>query len=93
MSWTRSAIAISLVTLAGCSLDSYQLEEPPPEQAWPNIACDPLVPSYCGYPFPSNVMTVEDPVQNIPPPKSDEFSIKVLLVISGEGPSQYIPPP
>jgi hypothetical protein len=28
---------------------------------WPNIACDPLVPSYCGFPFPSNVHTVADP--------------------------------
>lgn len=24
------------------------------------LACDPLVPSYCGYPFPSDVYTVED---------------------------------
>ena len=34
-----------------------------PEEAaeeWPLIGCDPLVPSYCGAPFPSNVYTVED---------------------------------
>ncbi len=34
-----------------------------PEEAreeWPLIGCDPLVPSYCAAPFPSNVFTVED---------------------------------
>ena len=27
--------------------------------AWPHLACDPLVPEKCGYPFPSNVYTVD----------------------------------
>lgn len=27
---------------------------------WPNLECDPLVPTYCGYPFPNNVFTVAD---------------------------------
>jgi hypothetical protein len=27
---------------------------------YPNLACDPLVPSYCGFPFPSNVFSVDD---------------------------------
>jgi len=27
---------------------------------YPQLACDPLVPSYCGFPFPSNVYTVDD---------------------------------
>jgi len=34
-----------------------------PEDAaeeWPLLGCDPLVPSYCAAPFPSNVFTVED---------------------------------
>lgn len=34
-----------------------------PEEAreeWPLLGCDPLVPSYCTAPFPSNVFTVED---------------------------------
>ena len=34
-----------------------------PEEAreeWPLLGCDPLVPSYCSAPFPSNVYTVED---------------------------------
>ncbi len=29
--------------------------------AYPLLDCDPLVPEFCGYPFPSNVYTVEDP--------------------------------
>jgi len=28
--------------------------------AYPLLDCDPLVPDFCGYPFPSNVYTVED---------------------------------
>lgn len=28
---------------------------------WPTIDCDPLVPSYCAFPLPSNVYTVADP--------------------------------
>ena len=31
-----------------------------PEVAWPNLECDPLVPEYCGFPFPSNVFTADD---------------------------------
>ncbi len=34
--------------------------EPPPAQDWPTLACDPLVPSFCGFPFPSNVFTTAD---------------------------------
>jgi hypothetical protein len=30
-----------------------------PRVSWPHLACDPLVPSYCGFPFPSNVYTVD----------------------------------
>ncbi|RLB45186.1 MAG: hypothetical protein DRH23_14810, partial [Deltaproteobacteria bacterium] len=28
--------------------------------SYPLLDCDPLVPEFCGYPFPSNVYTVED---------------------------------
>ena len=48
----------------GCGGDDATPEsivEPAPEVAWPNIGCDPLVPSFCGYPFPSNVHTLPDP--------------------------------
>src|SRR5688500_12727691 len=28
--------------------------------SWPHLECDPLIPSYCAFPFPSNVYTVAD---------------------------------
>ena len=28
---------------------------------WPTLDCDPLVPTYCAFPIPSNVYTVADP--------------------------------
>jgi hypothetical protein len=31
-----------------------------PTDKWPHLACDPLVPEFCGFPFPSNVYTVPD---------------------------------
>jgi hypothetical protein len=31
-----------------------------PSITYPLLDCDPLVPEFCGYPFPSNVYTVED---------------------------------
>ena len=34
---------------------------PEPEVAWPTLECDPLVPSYCGFPFPNNVFSIDDP--------------------------------
>ena len=48
--------------LAGCGGDdtSRPIPDPEPEVAWPNLECDPLVPSYCAYPFPNNVFTVPD---------------------------------
>jgi hypothetical protein len=32
----------------------------PWDGTWPNLECDPIVPEYCGYPFPNNVFTVVD---------------------------------
>jgi len=34
--------------------------EPAPNVDWPHVACDPLVPSFCPLPFPSNVYSVVD---------------------------------
>ena len=31
-----------------------------PEPAWPTLDCDPLVPEYCGFPFPNNVFSTTD---------------------------------
>lgn len=39
---------------AGMPSDTY-------DKDWPNLGCDPLVPEYCHFPFPSNVFTKADP--------------------------------
>lgn len=36
------------------------VEEPEPAVEWPTLDCDPLVPSFCGYPWPNNVFTTPD---------------------------------
>lgn len=49
---------------------------------YPHLACDPLVPEYCGFPFPSNVFSVPDATtptgrrvdflaEGLPKPKND----------------------
>jgi hypothetical protein len=42
------------------STSSGSIPDPEPVVAWPNLPCDPLVPDFCGHPFPSNVFTVAD---------------------------------
>lgn len=37
-----------------------EIEEPEPAVDWPTLDCDPLVPGYCGYPWPNNVFTTAD---------------------------------
>jgi len=36
-------------------------EPPPPPPPPPPLDCDPLTPSYCGFPYPNNYWTVDDP--------------------------------
>ncbi|MBX7082691.1 MAG: hypothetical protein K1X88_26025 [Nannocystaceae bacterium] len=50
----------STSTTAGSDGSSTTGEPIPPEVDWPHVACDPLVPSFCPMPFPSNVYTVAD---------------------------------
>ncbi len=38
--------------------DSSTTGEPTADVDWPTLACDPIAPSYCSYPFPNNVFTV-----------------------------------
>jgi len=60
---------LAFVTLApACSSSSSSSSDAPikvgpfqPKVAWPHVTCDPLVPSKCGFPFPSNVFTVDAP--------------------------------
>lgn len=47
-------------TTADSSTTDDALPEPPPEVDWPRLDCDPLVPTYCAAPFPSNVLTIAD---------------------------------
>lgn len=59
-SFSAIFVALLAVSCTGRS-DEDLVEEPPPNVAWPHLTCDVLVPSYCGFPFPNNVFTVEDP--------------------------------
>ncbi|MBW2458300.1 MAG: hypothetical protein JRI68_27605 [Deltaproteobacteria bacterium] len=57
-----AATALAITTW-GCSDDETAREhvvEPAPAVAWPHLTCDALVPSYCAFPFPSNVYTAPD---------------------------------
>lgn len=47
-------------TTTGNTTGDAPIDEPPPAQAWPTLDCDPLVPTYCAFPFPSNVFTRDD---------------------------------
>ncbi|MEN0065571.1 MAG: hypothetical protein AAGA48_25750 [Myxococcota bacterium] len=64
MKWALFAAMASLVT--GCTGSEQVVDDPPtaPEETgltYPLVDCDPLVPEFCGFPFPSNVYTVDDP--------------------------------
>ncbi|KPK16047.1 MAG: hypothetical protein AMJ62_07115 [Myxococcales bacterium SG8_38] len=50
-------IFVSAFLISACS-DS---NEGTGDITYPLLDCDPLVPEFCGYPFPSNVYAVEDP--------------------------------
>ena len=60
MDFRRIVAAVLVCLSAGCGADSNDVVEPAPNVAWPNLECDSLVPSYCGFPFPSNVYTLPD---------------------------------
>lgn len=49
-------------TTAGLDESSGTTGEPevPWDGDWPTLECDPLVPEYCGFPFPNNVFTVPE---------------------------------
>ncbi len=48
-------ILLSATLISACSSSSSDTGV-----TYPHLDCDPLVPEFCGYPFPSNVYTVED---------------------------------
>ena len=56
---TRGGIVVVAAALhLGCIADDEQPEAT--EVAWPELDCDEIAPTYCMFPFPSNVFTVED---------------------------------
>ena len=59
-----SVVAAALATLGpGCGSSSGSSEQKvgpfEPKVEWVHLTCDPLVPTQCGFPFPSNVWTVD----------------------------------
>jgi hypothetical protein len=59
-----SAVSLLAVLAAGCTEDSSSPsgpDDPDPVVEWATLDCDPIAPSYCGFPFPSNVFTTADP--------------------------------
>jgi hypothetical protein len=48
-------ILVSVFLVSGCTESNSSSS-----LSYPLLDCDPLVPDFCGYPFPSNVYTVED---------------------------------
>jgi hypothetical protein len=54
----QGVIAIALLT--ACRAPDPGIEDPPAAVEWPTLACDPLVPQVCAYPFPNNVFTRSD---------------------------------
>jgi hypothetical protein len=54
------------------------------EITYPLLDCDPLVPDFCGYPFPSNVFTVED--TGTPTGRRVSFSEELVL---GDDPAPW----
>ncbi|MEM7138491.1 MAG: hypothetical protein AAF500_18065 [Myxococcota bacterium] len=57
----RAALGAILAVGAGCGESAADpTPSPPTELSYPLLDCDPLVPEFCGFPFPSNVYSVED---------------------------------
>jgi hypothetical protein len=55
------SLCLIVAGAAGCAEDESPKPDPiEPAQEYPLLGCDPLVPSYCAYPFPSNVFTASD---------------------------------
>ncbi|MEM7436068.1 MAG: hypothetical protein AAF436_13005, partial [Myxococcota bacterium] len=48
------------LVFAGCSDGESTPEPEPGEITYPLLDCDPLVPEFCSFPFPSNVYAVDD---------------------------------
>ncbi len=60
-----AALSLAAIVIGpACGTSSTEETTVPRAEAkatWPHLTCDPIVPSYCGFPFPSNVFTVDAP--------------------------------
>ena len=58
----RLLLVTTVVGTAGCSdgEEGRDRAAAAPQVSWPTLSCDPLVPSYCSFPYPSNVFTRKD---------------------------------
>src|SRR5258708_22605181 len=55
------SFAIATTCGASCwSKNDAEIDPPLPEPPSWNADCDPIVPSHCGFPFPSNTALVDD---------------------------------
>lgn len=50
----------TIADTSGSGGTTGSIPDPDPVVDWPTLPCDPLVPDFCGHPFPSNVFTVAD---------------------------------
>jgi hypothetical protein len=78
------AVALAAAVAPACGGDDEpRVPRAEPEIAWPHLDCDPLVPDYCGFPFPSNVFTV--PASDTPTGRRVALSEAMLPVASNDG--------
>ncbi|MCC6558281.1 MAG: hypothetical protein IT372_35510, partial [Polyangiaceae bacterium] len=87
--------SLALLLAAGCSLDpltpSYEPEVKPPADEplgdvpllGVGVDCDPMVPTACGYPFPSSIYLVADPTT--PTGKRVHFGATTLPTYGQDG--------
>jgi len=75
------------LALVGCSSAEGEQIPPQPEVGLPLLGsdCDPLVQTYCGLPFPSDVYLLADPTGLNPSGKSVRFGARTLPARSLDG--------
>lgn len=57
----RIALVVFAISFLACGDSGTEGTGTPAEITYPHLSCDSLVPEFCGYPFPSNVYSVDDP--------------------------------
>jgi len=103
--WREGVAFLVCAALLGCSDARDEVEVPPEPPSSVRLLggdCDPMVPTHCGLPFPSNVYLADDPEQRhangkhvrfgptTMPPRSDGVRVPPELMFDHDGfsPSQ-----